>query len=486
MPSSYKLSQHDQLDDIMDKIEHGRFHMIAVLGLGCRIIARGSIVSLTTMLEPFFKCKYDLSYFVASLYITLHLICSVLTSPLSGWIADKYGKRKTLILYGSMTVVTSILHVMSNSFLMITTTMASYGIFENGQYLVYPYLLEFLNKSQRKQYSLLLIFLLFGWASGLVLGYLCLKYLSWQWAVIFCIILPVIPAIITLGYMPESPRYLLAAGDINGAVESLVRIVTTNMPNADKQELTSKYTKILHEKIPSDVNLDEHESYLSSHDDDLPSNEGTTSEKVSLLDSGDMSITRKDLWQRIIALCVLGFMASLSRNFLLFAAGQSYKDSSKQQCNQCSTFIQLKQLIFVTLGSSLAIVMSYNLIGHVRRRLAMRCLVMLLAILVLPFYFKVSDWLKFSLLFIASILTESFANLVSLYCNEVVPSSVRGRAYSLMSGCWVAGSIFAAFFATYVLHISLLLTFLFIHFCILTCLFVVYRHVIETKDVSLN
>ena len=76
MPASYTLLQHDRLDDVMNEIGHGRFHIFAVIGLGCRLFVRGSILSLRTMFEPYFKCKYDLSYFTASFYITSYLLCA--------------------------------------------------------------------------------------------------------------------------------------------------------------------------------------------------------------------------------------------------------------------------------------------------------------------------------------------------------------------------------------------------------------------------
>ena len=89
MPSSYTLLQHDRLDDIMDKIGHGRFHIFAVIGLGCRLFVRGSILRLRTMFEPYFKCKYDLSYFAASFYITSYLLSDAIFAPLNGWFANK-------------------------------------------------------------------------------------------------------------------------------------------------------------------------------------------------------------------------------------------------------------------------------------------------------------------------------------------------------------------------------------------------------------
>ena len=470
--------KNDRLDDIMEKIGCGMFHVIAVIGLGCRMFARGGIVSLTSMLEPHFKCKYDLSYYVASFYLTFYLISSALSTPITGWLSDAYGKRKTLLLFTCMTATTAILHVMSSSFLMITLTFAAYGLFENGQYLVYPYLLEFFSKSKRKYFSVLLIFYLAGWATSVLAGYFCLKYLSWQFAIIFSVILPVIPTLITLAYMPESPIYLLANDDRNGAVESLIRITKTNISDADKKELVRNYTRILYDDDNDDG---------SDVDDDDSSNQETANDEVSLLDHGNSNITNKDLRQRIIVLCIMGFAFSVSRNTLVYAAGQNYiKDSSIGQCSICSTAIYVKHLISVTIGLAIATIITYNLVGYVQRRLAMIVLLTILAILVVPFYFQLSDWLLSAIFFTASVIADCLVNLAHLYCAEVMPSTSRGRASSVMSGFSLIGTLVAVMLATYFLHIIHFYSFLFIHVLILTCLIVTYRYVIETKDMSLS
>ena len=502
MPTSYKLSQHDRLDVIMDEIGHGRFHIIAIIGLGCRIFIRGSIFSLETILEPYFKCKYNLTYFVASFYLTLYMFCSALSSPLTGWLANNFGKRKTLLLFSCMAMATAILHIMSTSFAVVVLTMTGYGLFENAHYLIYPYLLEVLCKSGRKYISFVELFYVAGWASGVLTGYLCLKYSSWQWAVIICVIIPLIPVIITLVYIPETPRYLLANGDKNGAVESLVQINLTNDPAADERKLIIKFTEALFESsfdvndddvdddnsdIDGDGYEDGNKSLISSHARHPSSSGLKTTEESCFQKGGELKISNKDLRQRIIAVCVILFTIAISRGSFLYGSGQRYnEESSKQQCNQCSKNVSIRHLISVTIGSSVAILISYNVIGYLKRRLAMRGLITALAIAILPFYFHPSDWLVSCLFFVASVINECLLILMFVYSSEVVPSSVRGFANNLMFAFVIAGSLFAAILVTYLLHVSHFLTFLCLHMCILMCVLVVYRYVIETKDLSLN
>ena len=506
MPATYTLSQHDQLDDIMDEIGHGRFQIIALVGLGCRIFVRGSVFSLTAMLEPYFKCDYNLSYFAASFYLMIFLLFCAISSPLCGWLANIYGKRKTLLLFTWMNVVTAILHVMSSSFPMVVLTLAGFGIFHNAQYLVYPFLLELLCKSGRKHISIVELFYVTGNGSGVIVGYLCLKYLSWQWAVISCILLPLIPVIVTLGHLPESPRYLLANGDEIGAVKSLVQISLTNNPEADKSELIRKYTKALCDP-PSDSDDDDYDgeddeddddddnvdddvdegSVASDHAHEISPNRTITQKEQCLQVGANVTISNKDLWLRVIAVCIIHFVLSVSRTFVVYESGQRYTmDSSQQQCYDCLAVVSIYHLISVTVGSSVAIFISYNFIGYIKRRLAMRSLITVLAIAILPFYFRLHDWLLSCFFFLASVLNECLLILMLVYSSEVVPSSVRGFANNLMFGFLLAGALLASFMVTFLLHISHFLTFLCLHIFVLICLVVVYLCVIETKDVSLN
>ena len=489
MPASYTLSQHDRLDDIMDEIGHGRFHVIAVIGLGCRIFVRGSVMSLTAILEPYFKCKFNQSYFAASFYVTAHLLSGAFTSPLTGWLANRYGKRNIMFLFSSMAVVTSLLHVMSSSFLMVAITMGCYGLFENAQFLVYPYLLEIFCKSGRKHISIVELFYVAGWASGVLSGYFCLKYSSWQWSIIICVIIPLIPVIITLGHIPESPRYLLANGDKIGTIKSLVEISLMNNPGADKADLIRKYTNVLFDvsNDRKDDDDDDDESFSSSPAEDPPSNDDVSSEESSLLIDTDLKITNKDLWHRITIVCIIAFTISATRNAFVYASAQRYgKDFSKEHCNQCSPFVSTNRSISVIVGLTIAVFVSYNFIGRLKRRLALRGLITALAIAMLPFYLHLNDWLLACFFFIASVINECLLIVRLVYCTEVVRSSVRGFANNLMFAFAYGGNLVGAFMVTYALHVSPFLTFMSLHIYVLIGLVVIYRYVIETKDMSLN
>ena len=478
MQSTVELSYHDRLDHIVDDIGFGWFHLMAMFGLGCRIIARGSIYSLTTVLEPYFQCKFQLSYFTTSFYITSFLACFTISTWPTGKMVDKFGKRKTLILLGVMSVIIAILHIISRSFLMITITLSAFGLVEGAGFFVYPYLLEILPKSKRKFIIIIEIFFVVGFITGVIMCKISLDYLSWQWSIVVCLIIPILVTIIVMIRSPESPRYLIAVNDNNGAIKALVQIALMNQPNLDRAELTKKYQEILLEDQPpeKDAAMIEVKGDEANH------------EKTYLVNNKNIQLSRKDIWQRIFLVSLLRFITEFCRSIVTFGAGQSYKNSSKSadQCRQCYMTFELEQLVSVSLGIAVAAFISYHLVGRLKRRLALQILTTILALIIIPFYFGISGWFLTGFFFLLSVTTGAYYMILFVYVSEVVPTSMRGLTVGLASGSSIAGLLFGAQFATYFLHLNVLICVVVTHVLVGVLMVTVYFFAVETRDMSLN
>ena len=86
--------------------------------------------------------------------------------------------------------------------------------------------------------------------------------------------------------------------------------------------------------------------------------------------------------------------------------------------------ISIKRLISVTACSSIAIFISYILIGRLKRRLALRGSITVLAIAIILFYFPLPDGLVTCFFDVVSVINECLMLFRIIYCSEVVPSSV--------------------------------------------------------------
>ena len=478
MDKNYSEKLRDKLDHIIDRIGFGNFQLISMLGLGCRLFVRGSILSSTAMLEPHFQCLYKLSPLSASFYLTGYLISGALASWPSGYIADVYGKRKAIILLCSMSAFVAFLQTLSQSFAMIVVTMLAYGLFENATFLVHPYLLEVFPISKRKYLTLMEVFNAIGYCGGILVTSACIRYASWQIAIIISVILPLMAVIAFAWFMPESPRFLFSRRDKRVLSETLLQMMDKNNVKFDKYEALSQ-------------DMDSHLSNDSSSEGDSDEDSAFEQllEKTKHLSNLNKSVKRDaslvslDTFRKVFVSCLLRFTASVCRNVLVYASGQSY---ALNACSDCHVNVGITNLISTCLGFSIAIVVAYKFVHYCKRRVTFLILLSMLSLLVIPFYFGPSRWILATLIFVSSVCADCLLAVLNVYASEVVPTSVRGLTIGLVISAGYFGELVGAFLAVWVFHVNLTLSLNFLHIVIVTCLILVYFFAIETKDVSLN
>ena len=476
--TNYEKGRH-KLDYIIDRIGFGNFQVISMLGLGCRIFVRGSILSSTAMLEPHLQCLYKLSPLSASFYLTAYLISGALASWPSGYISDIHGKRKAIILLCSMSAFVAFLQTLSQSFAMIVTTMLAFGLFENATFLVYPYLLEVFPISKRKYLTFMEAFFVTGFASGILITYACLQYASWQIAIIISVIMPLLAVIAFAWLMPESPSYSLSMGDKKALADTLFQMMDKNNVTFGIEERLSIHMDV------EPYNNCSREGDWSDEDNELERLLKKTKHqsKLKQLDLMDSSMPLLEIFQRVLVSCVLRFTASICRNVLVYASGQSY---ALNACSDCHVNVGITNLISTCLGFSISIMVSYNLVNYCKRRITFLGLLISLSLLGIPFYFGPSRWILATLIFVSSVCADCLLVVLLVYMTEVVPTSVRGLNIGLAISSGYFGELSAAILATWVLHINFTLFLNILHGAIVICLVVVYFFAVETKDVSLN
>jgi len=479
MNNNHNERQRHKLDHIIDRIGFGNFQVISMLGLGCRIFVRGSILSTTAMLEPHFQCLYKLSPLSASFYLTGYLMSGAVASWPSGYISDIYGKRKAIILLCSMSAFIAFLQTLSQSFTMIVTTMLAFGLFENATFLVYPYLLEVFPISRRNYLTFMEVFFVVGFASGILVNYACLRYASWQIGIVISVILPLLFVIAFACFIPESPSYSLSVGDKKALDDALFQMMDKNDVKFDVEERLSTSMD-----VESKYNSSS-EGNLSDDDNELRTMLQNTKHQSRLnqLEKGNSSMPLLEIFQRVLVSCVLRFTASIFRNVLVYESGQSFVLNN---CSECYVNVGITNLVSTCIGFSISIIGSYNLVRYFKRRLTFLGLLISLTFLVIPFYFGPSHWITATLIFASSVCADCLLVVLLVYISEIVPTSVRGLNIGLAIGSGYFGELSAAILATWVIHINFALFLNILHGIVVISLVVVYFFAIETKEVSLN
>ena len=494
----YKTLNQDPIDAIIEDIGFGRFHFIALLGLGLRSFTRGTAYSLLVILEPYFRCKFDLTLFIASILVISYLLTRTLSSGLLGLLADKYGRRNVMLLSYIMSSFLALLQILSSSYACIAMIQASKGIFQNAQFLVYPYLIEIIPKSKRKYLSLLEILFVSGFLLCLLLAKISLEYLGWQWIVVFAELIPILLCAAAVMLMPRSPRYLLAKGDKDGAAQALARIAVMNKPGLNYDEVLEEYKLIIDDNIKSNFDDDDGEiadaNQAQNGDkttDEIAenvTNEAEPTHDGSIIESDSPPSTTFENWKRVVMVSVIRLVVQICRSALTYGSAQVYskKATPSTICGNCAASIKYGNAFSVSIGIIVSFALAYNFIGRLPRRLSLQVLISGIALCAVPFYFKLSSLVQYAVFFTATTLADSLFIVMFVYSSEIVPTSIRGTAVGIEAAAGNLGQLTGSFMVFAAMHLEFTVCLIIVHSLVGICLLTIFLFAVETKESSLN
>ena len=495
---AYKTLNQDPIDEIIENIGFGRFHVIALLGLGLRSFTRGTAYSMLVILEPYFRCKFDLMLFTASLLVISYLLTRIVSSGLLGLLADKYGRRNAMLLCYIMSSFLTLLQIFSSSFECIAIIQASKGVFQNAQFLVYPYLIEIIPKSKRKYLSLLEILFVTGFLFCLLVAKISLEYLGWQWIVVFSELIPILMCAVAVIFMPRSPRYLLKKGDKYGAAQALARISVMNKPGLNYDEVLQEYQLMIDDNEKSNFDHDDGEIA----DVNQAQNGDNTTEEIaedfanqaepthdgSIIESDSPTSTTFENWKRVIMVSVIRLVAQICRSALTFGSAQVYskKATPSTICGNCAASIKYGNAFSVSIGIIVSFALAYNFIGRLPRRLSLQLLISGIALCAVPFYFKLSTLVQYAVFFTATTLADSLFIVMFVYSSEIVPTTMRGTAVGIEAAAGNLGQLTGSIMVFAAMHLEFTACLIIVHSLVGICFLTIFLFAVETKDTSLN
>eukprot|EP00112_Aurelia_sp_Birch-Aquarium-sp1_P017345 Seg4008.2 transcript_id=Seg4008.2/GoldUCD/mRNA.D3Y31 product="putative transporter SVOPL" protein_id=Seg4008.2/GoldUCD/D3Y31 len=460
----YITLNQDPIDTIIDDIGFGRFHIVALLGLGLRSFTRGTAYSLLAILEPYFQCEFGLTLFIASLFVTSYMVVRTVSSGLLGLLADKYGRRNIMILSYIMSAFLAVLQTLSNSYACIAIIQASKGLFQNAQFLVYPYLLEIIPKSKRKYLSFLEILFVSGFLFCILISKICLEYLSWQWIVVFSELIPILLCAAAVSCMPQSPRYLLAQGDKDGAAHALARIAVLNKHGGLSYDtVVQEYKQIIDDSIDSTLD-------------------------GSIIENEPPPSMTFENWKRVIMVSVIRLVVQVCRSALTFGSTQVYgkKTAPAATCGDCAASIQYGNALSVSTGIIVSFALAYNFIGQIPRRLSLQVLISGIFVCAVPFYFKLSSLVQYAVFFTSTTIADSLFIVMFVYSSEVVPTSIRGTAVGIEAAAGNLGQLIGSIIVFSAMHLEFTVCLIVMHALVGICLLTIFLFAVETKDTSLK
>jgi MFS family permease len=210
------------IDHALEQIPMGLFQYRMLLMCGFAFMADALEVNLLSYLATCAGAEWHLSN-TKQASITGVVFAGIIVGSLWwGVFADRYGRKVAFVLVSTIITAAGFVTGAANSFttLLIIRSIVGFGL--GGASVPFDLLAEFMPSSHRGHF---LIYIEYFWTFGSMfvtgLAWLCLDQYGWKVLAILTAIPVALTSLLSIIYLPESPRWLLA----NKKDEAAVKII---------------------------------------------------------------------------------------------------------------------------------------------------------------------------------------------------------------------------------------------------------------------
>uniref|UniRef100_A0A7N4NTY4 SVOP like n=1 Tax=Sarcophilus harrisii TaxID=9305 RepID=A0A7N4NTY4_SARHA len=227
-PESQKEPKTFTVEEAVETIGFGRFHIALFLIMGSTGVAEAMEIMLIAVVSPVIRCEWHLEDWQVAFVTTMVFFGYMVFSIVFGLLADRYGRWKILLISFLWGAYFSLLTSFSPSYIwfVFLRTMVGCGVSGHAQGLIIK--TEFLpTKYRGYMLPLSQVFWLAG--SLLIIGLASVvnPTIGWRWLIRIASI-PGIILILAFKFIPESARFNVSTGNTQAAVATLERIARIN------------------------------------------------------------------------------------------------------------------------------------------------------------------------------------------------------------------------------------------------------------------
>ncbi|KAI5775196.1 SVOPL protein [Gulo gulo luscus] len=226
--SQPKESKTFTVEDAVETIGFGRFHIALFLIMGSTGVVEAMEIMLIAVVSPVIRCEWQLENWQVALVTTMVFFGYMVFSILFGLLADRYGRWKILLISFLWGAYFSLLTSFSPSYIwfVFLRTMVGCGVSGHAQGLIIK--TEFL-PTRYRGYMLPLsqVFWLAGSLLIIGLASVVIPTIGWRWLIRIASI-PGIILILAFKFIPESARFNVSTGNTQAALATLQHIAKMN------------------------------------------------------------------------------------------------------------------------------------------------------------------------------------------------------------------------------------------------------------------
>jgi len=216
------------INTIIEHLGFGMFQIKLTFVVGLSWMADAIAITLLAVLGPAIQCYWNLTSEQTAMTSTCVFTGMFFGCWFWGWFCDKFGRKLAIgvcmvwiCIWGTLSSLAP-----SHAWLMASMTLEGFGIGGVGQSMtVYS---EFLPKAQRAAGLVFInIFYVLGSILSSICAYIVMPTRGWRLYAVLSTT-PVFIFVFLLWWMPESPRFLVAAGKTEQAAEVLEKVACDN------------------------------------------------------------------------------------------------------------------------------------------------------------------------------------------------------------------------------------------------------------------
>ena len=227
----YGTLQSNQLElsECYERIGLGKAQIFFWVALSCVAYSDMSELVIISILIPYLRCEWGLTILFEAL-----LNCSVFffyatSGMVFGKLSDKHGRRSTLTVTLSVLLIASFGSALATNKWQFLVARSIVGICIGANL---PTIIVFSAEVVESQYREIGPTIVLFWVNAAMmivalLAYIFLNWVGWRWFIVIAS-LPILPALILLKLMPESPRFLCAKGAQKEATAAVKKMAEWN------------------------------------------------------------------------------------------------------------------------------------------------------------------------------------------------------------------------------------------------------------------
>ncbi|XP_078077338.1 putative transporter SVOPL [Mustelus asterias] len=411
------------VEEAVETIGFGRFHVLLVIIMGSTSVAEAMEIMLLAVISPVIRCEWRLEEWQVAMVTTMVFLGFMSCSWVWGYLADRYGRWKILLLVtvwsSYYSGVTSFAH--TYGWFVFLRSMVGCGVAGHSQGFIL--MTEFMpSKYRGRILPLGQIFWLLGSTIEILLAYLIIPTLGWRWLVRISTI-PSIILLVLFKCIPESARYNVSEGNSQLAKKTLNHIAKMN-----------------HSCLPPGT-LTEFE----------------TPKRGRLFDLIDAEYRRTTLQSWFIWLgtafayygLVLTSSELLEDNPVCGDGGSSTAAVNTLETCHCKMFesADYQTMVISTLGEFLFVPFSPFVIETLGRRRSLALTMGASGVFFLFLNFCSSRGVLTALLFVLRALVAANFTIIYIYTAEVYPTTIRSLGLGCCSSMARIGAMIAPFVA---------------------------------------